>query len=142
MVDKPETTYLVSVFEKPHWRTVLTTKDKQKAFDTAKGSGNECGAGDHTESQEALGSVDSYLTLELKRRRYDGDRAARQPRNGAAHVAAAIVVDAVKPPTALDLWNIPPRPAFHIGSVDAARIFWIVHFLRPAVETSHDQQPA
>jgi hypothetical protein len=25
------TTYIVSVFEKPHWRTVLTTKDKVKA---------------------------------------------------------------------------------------------------------------
>ncbi|WP_292602615.1 hypothetical protein [Mesorhizobium sp.] len=26
------TTYVVSVFEKPHWRTVLTTKDKAKAL--------------------------------------------------------------------------------------------------------------
>jgi hypothetical protein len=29
-------TYVVSVFEKPHWRTVLTTKDKAKAFAMAK----------------------------------------------------------------------------------------------------------
>jgi len=26
------TTYIVSVFEKPHWCMVLTTKDKEKAF--------------------------------------------------------------------------------------------------------------
>jgi len=31
MTDKPVTTYIVSVFEKPHWRTVMTTKDKAKA---------------------------------------------------------------------------------------------------------------
>ncbi|WP_167458594.1 hypothetical protein [Mesorhizobium kowhaii] len=31
MTDKPATTYIVSVFEKPHWRTVLTTKDKAAA---------------------------------------------------------------------------------------------------------------
>jgi hypothetical protein len=31
MTDKLMTTYVVSVFEKPHWRTVLTTKDKAKA---------------------------------------------------------------------------------------------------------------
>ncbi len=28
MTDKPVATYIVSVFEKPHWRTMLTTKDK------------------------------------------------------------------------------------------------------------------
>ncbi len=28
MTDKPATTYVVSVFEKPHWRTILTTKDR------------------------------------------------------------------------------------------------------------------
>lgn len=28
MSDKPLTTYVVSVFEKPHWRTVLTTMVK------------------------------------------------------------------------------------------------------------------
>ncbi|GLS34525.1 hypothetical protein GCM10010869_01130 [Mesorhizobium tianshanense] len=28
---QPATTYIVSVFEKPHWRTVLVTKDKAKA---------------------------------------------------------------------------------------------------------------
>ncbi len=28
MTDKPVTTYVVSVFEKPSWRTVLTTKDE------------------------------------------------------------------------------------------------------------------
>ena len=31
MSEKPVTTYIVSVFEKPHWRTVLTTKDEAKA---------------------------------------------------------------------------------------------------------------
>jgi hypothetical protein len=36
MNDEPATTYIVSVFEQPHWRTVPTTKDKQKALDTAK----------------------------------------------------------------------------------------------------------
>jgi hypothetical protein len=25
------TTYIVSVFDKPHWRTILTTKDKGEA---------------------------------------------------------------------------------------------------------------
>jgi hypothetical protein len=28
MTDKPATTYIVSVFDKPHWRTVLTTKGR------------------------------------------------------------------------------------------------------------------
>ena len=41
MTDKPVTTYVVSVFEKPHWRTVLTTKDKAKAFDLAKEIGDK-----------------------------------------------------------------------------------------------------
>ncbi|MER9484726.1 hypothetical protein [Mesorhizobium sp. M0220] len=31
MTDKPAKTYIVSIYEKPHWRTVLTTKDKAKA---------------------------------------------------------------------------------------------------------------
>ncbi|MES0028022.1 hypothetical protein [Mesorhizobium sp. M0040] len=31
MADKPVTTYIVSVFDKPHWRTILTTKDKAEA---------------------------------------------------------------------------------------------------------------
>ncbi|UVK45683.1 hypothetical protein BPNPMPFG_001241 [Mesorhizobium sp. AR07] len=31
MTEKPATTYIVSVFEKPHWRTILTTKDKAEA---------------------------------------------------------------------------------------------------------------
>jgi hypothetical protein len=33
---KPATIYVVSVFEKPHWRTVLTTKDKAKALAWAR----------------------------------------------------------------------------------------------------------
>ena len=41
MPDMPATTYIVSVFEKPHWRTVLTTTDKQKAFDMAKEIGDK-----------------------------------------------------------------------------------------------------
>ncbi len=28
---QPVTTYVVSIFDKPHWRTVLTTKDKAEA---------------------------------------------------------------------------------------------------------------
>jgi len=35
------TTYVVSVFEKPHWPTVLTTKDKEKAMAMAKGIGDK-----------------------------------------------------------------------------------------------------
>lgn len=31
MTDKLATTYIASVLEKPHWRTVLTTKDKAEA---------------------------------------------------------------------------------------------------------------
>ena len=41
MTDKPVTTYIVSVFEKPHWCTVLTTKDKEKAFALAKEIGDK-----------------------------------------------------------------------------------------------------
>jgi hypothetical protein len=41
MTDNPATTYVVSVFEKPHWRTVLTTMDKQKASDMAKEIGDK-----------------------------------------------------------------------------------------------------
>ncbi|CAN7720164.1 hypothetical protein [Mesorhizobium sp. LjNodule214] len=41
MTDKPVTTYVVSVFEKPHWRTVLTTNDKAKAEALAKQIGDK-----------------------------------------------------------------------------------------------------
>ncbi|BAV47492.1 hypothetical protein MesoLj113a_18330 [Mesorhizobium sp. 113-1-2] len=41
MTDKPATTYVVSVFETPNWRTVLTTKDEQEAFDIAKEIGDK-----------------------------------------------------------------------------------------------------
>lgn len=41
MADKPATTYIVSVFEKPHWRTVPTTKDKAKAEAMAKEIGEK-----------------------------------------------------------------------------------------------------
>ncbi|BCG88935.1 MULTISPECIES: hypothetical protein [unclassified Mesorhizobium] len=41
MNEKPETTFVVSVFEKPHWRTVLTTKDRAQAFAMAKGIGDK-----------------------------------------------------------------------------------------------------
>jgi hypothetical protein len=41
MIDKPATTYVVSVFEKPTWRTVLTTKDKTKALALAKEIGDK-----------------------------------------------------------------------------------------------------
>ncbi|MGX7875315.1 hypothetical protein ACVDG5_023655 [Mesorhizobium sp. ORM6] len=39
------TTYVVSVFEKPHWRTVLTTKDKTKALAMAKEIGDRVRVG-------------------------------------------------------------------------------------------------
>jgi hypothetical protein len=46
--NKPGTTYIVSVFEKSHWRTVLTTKDKPEAFDMAKEIGDKVRVeGDH-----------------------------------------------------------------------------------------------
>ncbi|UVK57585.1 hypothetical protein DBIPINDM_008195 (plasmid) [Mesorhizobium sp. AR02] len=41
MTNKPATTYVVSIFEKPHWRTVLTTKDKEKALATANEIGDK-----------------------------------------------------------------------------------------------------
>ncbi|BCG83826.1 hypothetical protein MesoLj113b_73680 (plasmid) [Mesorhizobium sp. 113-3-3] len=41
LADTPATTYVVSVFEMPNWRTVLTTKDKQKSFDMAKEIGDK-----------------------------------------------------------------------------------------------------
>ncbi|WP_164482297.1 hypothetical protein [Mesorhizobium sp. Root695] len=31
MEHKPATTYIVSVLDKPHWRTILTTKDQAEA---------------------------------------------------------------------------------------------------------------
>jgi len=41
MTDKPVPRYVVSVFEKPHWRDVLTTKDKEKALALAKEIGDK-----------------------------------------------------------------------------------------------------
>ena len=41
MTDNPVKTYVVSVFEKPSGRTVLTTEDKQKALDMAKEIGDK-----------------------------------------------------------------------------------------------------
>ena len=41
MTDKPVKTYIVSVSEKPHWHTVLTTKDRDKALAMAKESGDK-----------------------------------------------------------------------------------------------------
>ena len=40
MTDEPATTYVVSVFEALHWRTVLTTKDKAKALAYAREIGD------------------------------------------------------------------------------------------------------
>ena len=37
MPEKPVTTFVVSVFEKPHWRTVLTTKDATYCRSSARG---------------------------------------------------------------------------------------------------------
>ncbi|CAN7702601.1 hypothetical protein [Mesorhizobium sp. LjNodule214] len=39
MTDKPGMTYVVSVFEKPNWRTVITTKDKAEAEAMAEAIG-------------------------------------------------------------------------------------------------------
>ncbi|WP_167335223.1 hypothetical protein [Mesorhizobium erdmanii] len=41
MTEKPATTYVVSVFEKSRWRTVLTTTDKTKALALAKEIGDK-----------------------------------------------------------------------------------------------------
>jgi hypothetical protein len=41
MIDSPATTYVVSVFEKPIWRTVLTTKNMSKALAKAKEIGDK-----------------------------------------------------------------------------------------------------
>lgn len=41
MTEKSATTYVVSVFEKPAWRTILTTTDKTKAFALAKEIGDK-----------------------------------------------------------------------------------------------------
>jgi hypothetical protein len=55
MTDGPATTYVVSVFDKPHWRTVLTTKDKAEAdaMEQAMVQGRSEGAdrGDHAEAK-------------------------------------------------------------------------------------------
>ncbi|WP_287322452.1 hypothetical protein [Mesorhizobium sp.] len=45
------TTYIVSVFEKPHWRTVLTTKDKAKAL-AERDRRQSAGRRDHAEGEE------------------------------------------------------------------------------------------
>lgn len=41
VTDKPVTTYVVSVFEKPLWRTVLVTKDRTEALTMAKEIGDK-----------------------------------------------------------------------------------------------------
>lgn len=48
MTDKPVTTYLVSVFEAPHWRPVLTTADKAKALAWATEIGDKVRAETNT----------------------------------------------------------------------------------------------
>lgn len=40
-MEQSTVTYVVSVFEKPHWRTVLTTKDKAAALAKAKEIGDK-----------------------------------------------------------------------------------------------------
>ena len=40
MSEQPETTYVVSVYEAPNWRTVLTTNDKAKALAWAREIGD------------------------------------------------------------------------------------------------------
>ncbi len=55
MTDRPATTYVVSVFEKPHWRTVLTTKEQAEGVGFGQGDRRQgAGGGNHSEAEEAL----------------------------------------------------------------------------------------
>jgi hypothetical protein len=57
MADQAATTYIVSVFEKPHWRTVLVTKDMAKAEAMVEEIGGKVAhRGDHPEAEKALGT--------------------------------------------------------------------------------------
>ena len=57
MADQAATTYIVSVFEKPHWRTVLVTKDMAKAEAMVEEIGGKVAhRGDHAEAEKALGT--------------------------------------------------------------------------------------
>jgi hypothetical protein len=54
MADQAATTYIVSVFEKPHWRTVLVTKDMAKAEAMVEEIGGKVAhRGDHAEAEKA-----------------------------------------------------------------------------------------
>ncbi|WP_167364884.1 hypothetical protein [Mesorhizobium qingshengii] len=57
MTDKPATTYVVSVFEKPHWRTVMTTKDKAKPWRWQGDRRQGACRGDHAEGEGVVGSA-------------------------------------------------------------------------------------
>jgi len=48
---KPATSYIVSVFEKLHWRTVLTTRDKAKCWRRQGDRWQGGGRGDHAEGK-------------------------------------------------------------------------------------------
>jgi len=60
MTDKPVITYVVSVFEKPHWRTVLTTKDMAKALAITEE------IGDKVRVARLLGPVPTLAIEEIK----------------------------------------------------------------------------
>ena len=60
MSEQPETTYVVSVYEAPNWRTVLTTNDKAKALACRERSATTCASRRSLRSQlsaKALGEV-------------------------------------------------------------------------------------
>ncbi|WP_189522568.1 MULTISPECIES: hypothetical protein [unclassified Mesorhizobium] len=68
MADKPATTYIVSVFEKPHWRTVLTTKDKAKAEAMAKRSAIRPDRRDHAEGEALTGQLSEVVAARANMR--------------------------------------------------------------------------
>lgn len=52
MTDQPATTYIVSVFDKPNWRTVLTHQGQGRWEFRFKMNQNSALAGDHAESRK------------------------------------------------------------------------------------------
>jgi hypothetical protein len=58
MTDRPVPPYIVSVFEKPHWRRLLTTKDKVQAE-----------ALEQATAQDGVKAQIEEITPKVKRRR-------------------------------------------------------------------------
>lgn len=57
MADTPVTTYVVSVVEKPHWRTAYHQGQDQSAGDGEGDRRQGADRGDHPEGEEALASA-------------------------------------------------------------------------------------